>query len=157
MPAALGVAAALVLPPAWADSADELARLREEAAQLRQSLEQLEARIHALEVRQREQQDRDGSGAAEKPAGAPVPPAASAPEAPPGSVSSLLSLKQKWSQVEAGAPQETIQTLLGKPERVLNIDGNVVWYYAYPGIGRGSVFFNRDGKVTSFQAPSLGW
>lgn len=156
--AAFGVAAALVLAPAWADSADELARLREDAAQLRRSLEQLEARIHALEARQRERQDRDGSGAAGEPPRAARPPApASAPEPPLPSVSSLLSLKQSWSQIEAGAPEEKVRTLLGKPERVLAIDGNVVWYYAYPGVGPGSVFFNRQGKVTSFRAPSFGW
>ena len=49
------------------------------------------------------------------------------------------------------------QALLGKPEKALRIDGSLVWYYIYPGIGRGSVFFNGDGRVSTTQSPGLGW
>jgi hypothetical protein len=50
-----------------------------------------------------------------------------------------------------------VQALLGAPEKVMRIDGALVWYYVYPGIGPGSVFFNASGKVSSRQSPSLGW
>jgi hypothetical protein len=50
-----------------------------------------------------------------------------------------------------------VRALLGAPEKVLRIDGALMWYYAYPGIGPGSVFFNASGKVSSRQSPRLGW
>ncbi len=148
---------ALAAPSAWADPADELARLREEAAQFRQSLENLEARIQALENQQR---TRDGppTGALRgSPEPAPGSGAASLPNASPNSISVLIALKKNWSQVQPGTSEDRVQALLGKPERMLRIDGNLVWYYIYPGIGRGSVFFRSDGSVASTQSPSPGW
>src|SRR5207342_3134442 len=119
-----------------------LSRLREEAAQRRRELEGTEARIRALEnsgeAAGREDASRAGSALATQ-------------------VSPLVQLKQNWSQVEPGTPQDRVQALLGAPERVLRIDGALVWYYVYPGIGPGSVFFNASGKVSSRQSPSLGW
>ncbi len=53
--------------------------------------------------------------------------------------------------------EDGVQALLGKPEGELRIDGNPVWYYVHPGIGRGSVFFNGDGRVSSAQSPTFGW
>ena len=129
--------AALSALPAWADQSDDLNRLREEAAKQRRDLEETEGRIRALEPQK---------------GGAPV-----RATSPASQVSELALLKKNWSQVEPGAPQERVQTLLGAPEKVLRIDGALVWYYAYPGIGPGSVFFNASGKVSSRQAPSFGW
>jgi hypothetical protein len=123
--------------PAAADQGDDLNRLRDEAAQQRRDLEVTEARIRALE-----QQKGD----------APVRDTTPAPQ-----VSQLAQLKKNWSQVEPGTPQDRVRALLGEPEKVLRIDGALVWYYAYPAIGPGSVFFNASGKVSSRQSPSLGW
>jgi hypothetical protein len=134
---ACSFAAALNALPAWADQSDDLNRLREEAAKQRRDLEETEGHIRALE-----QQRGD----------APVRAATPGPR-----VSELVQLKKNWSQVEPGAPQERVHTLLGAPEKVLRIDGALVWYYAYPGIGPGSVFFNASGKVSSRQSPYLGW
>lgn len=134
---ACSIAVTLSALPAWADQGDDVNRLREEAAKQRRDLEETEDRIRALEQQK---------GAA------PVRAASPAPK-----VSELALLKKNWSQVEPGAPQERVQTLLGAPEKVLHIDGALVWYYAYPGIGPGSVFFNASGKVSSRQAPSFGW
>jgi hypothetical protein len=142
---------ALISLPAAADQTEELARLREEAAELRHSLNRLDARIDALENQSR---NPALSGKVEPSQPAPMPPA---PLAAPASLQPIVSLKQNWSQVERGIPQQTVQSLLGQPERVLRIDGNTVWYYTYPGIGRGSVFFSDDGKVSSAQSPSFGW
>lgn len=130
---ACGAAAALTALPAAADQSDDLSRLREDAAQQRRELEGTEARIRALEQK---------SGEA---------------TAPATQVSPLVQLKQSWSQVEPGMPQDRVEALLGKPKNVLRIDGALVWYYAYPGIGPASVFFNASGKVSSRQSPSLGW
>ncbi len=134
---ACSIAAALSAVPAWADQSDDLDRLREEAVKQRRDLEETEGRIRTLEQQK---------------GGAPFRAASTAPQ-----VSELALLKKNWSQVEPGAPQERVQTLLGAPEKVLRIDGALVWYYAYPGIGPGSVFFNAGGKVSSRQAPSFGW
>jgi len=132
---AAGLAALLLSAPAVGQD-DELARLREEAAVLRQSLDRLEARIRALE---------GNAGAA---------------TASPGhseSIDALASLKRGWSQVAPGLPEDKVEALLGKPEKILRIDNTLVWYYLYPEIGRGSVFFNASGKVSSRQAPGVGW
>ena len=128
------IAVALSAPAAGQD--DELARLHQEAAALRQALDRLEARIQALE----------------RNAGA-----AGASRSYSGSIDALASLKRGWSQVVPGLPEDKVEALLGKPEKVLRIDNTLVWYYLYPEIGRGSVFFNASGKVSSRQAPGVGW
>jgi len=145
---ACGIVLALTTLSVAADPTDELARLREEAAQLRQALDKLDARIRALE-------SQDGGLVARKDSGQPEASRTGASLA--AQMSPLVSLKQNWSQVQPGTPEDRVQALLGKPERVLRIDGALVWYYIYPGIGRGSVFFNANGKVSSAQSPSLGW
>ncbi len=157
--AALGVAVALSASPVRADPTEDLARLKQEAAQLRHSLDQLEAKIGALENRQG---GRNVAPSATGPASNPGPEGS--PANAPGStaksvateVTSLAALRQNWSRVQPGTTDDAVQALLGKPERVLRIDGSPVWYYLYPGVGRGSVFFTLDGKVSSTQAPVGG-
>lgn len=138
LPLLLALVTALSALPAAADQSDDLTRLREEAARQRSDLEGTEARIRALEQKSGD----TAAGADSAPAIQPSP---------------LLQLKKNWSQVEPGTPQERVQVLLGAPEKVMRIDGALVWYYVYPGIGPGSVFFNASGKVSSRQSPSLGW
>ena len=162
--AALGIVIALITPSAWADQTEELSRLRQEAAQIRQSLEKLEAKIQAIENPLGNQgshldtrPSEHSSGATTQMQRAPNAGAANAPDAALTSISSLVEMKQNWLQVQRGTPEERVQKLLGKPEKVLRIDGNLVWYYVYRGIGRGSVFFDGNGKVSATQPPSLGW
>src|SRR5258706_6738009 len=38
---------------------------------------------------------------------------------------------------------------VGPPERVQSVEGSAVWYYAFPGIGRVSVFFDGNGTVSN--------
>ena len=140
---AFGAAAALTALPAGAQPSGDVSRLREEAAQQRRDLEATEARIRTLE-----QKSGETAGRGE----APHTGTALATQ-----VSPLVQLKQSWSQVEPGTPEDRVRALLGAPQKVLRIDGTLVWYYAYPGIGPGSVFFNASGKVSSRQSPSLGW
>lgn len=134
-----GLVTALTALSAVADPSDELTQLRKEAAELRQKQDQLDAKIRALE------------------SPAPAKAGGARPEAGSRSADPLPLLKQNWAQIGPGTPREKVQTLLGPPEKVLRIDGSTVWYYAYPGIGRGSVFFTESGKVSSLQSPSFGW
>lgn len=124
------LAAALVALPARADREEDIARLREEAAVLRRSLEKLEAEIRALE----------GSR-----------PEARAPAEP-----SLVSVHRSWSGIRRGLSKERVNEVLGAPGSVLHINGDLVWYYVYPGVGKGSVFFDREDRVTAVQAPNFG-
>jgi hypothetical protein len=140
--AAFGFAIAFGAPPAVAGPTDELTQLRKEAAELRQKMDQLDAKIQALE----------GQSPAASAKAASVRPEAASSNAHP-----VALLKENWARVEPGIPQEKVQSLLGPPEKVLRIDGSTVWYYAYPGVGRGSVFFTGSGKVSSSQSPSFGW
>lgn len=125
---AFALAAALAALPVRAEPTDELTSLRQETERLRQSLHELENRIQALEERK----------------AAPAEPA-------------FFVLQRKWSEIRPGTPQEHVEVLLGKPERVMRINGDLVWYYLYPDLGRGSVFFSAEGKVTAAQAPRLSW
>lgn len=126
---ALVLLAGLAALPAFADRADDIARLRDEAADLRQRLDRLDAKIQALEA-----------------AAPAVPPAAASP----------TSLRESWSQVHSGVPKDRVHALLGEPAQVMRINGDLVWYYVYPGVGAASVFFNAADKVTSVQAPRSG-
>jgi outer membrane protein assembly factor BamE (lipoprotein component of BamABCDE complex) len=54
--------------------------------------------------------------------------------------------------------QNAVIALLGDPSSRSTLDGRTVWYYIYPGTGRGSVFFTDAGRVSSRQSPfGLGW
>lgn len=144
---AAGCVAFALSAPRLAHGEDgELARLRQEAVDLRQALESVEARIRVLET-------RDPAAQAVSPRGNSAPAAQNAPAA----MDALVTLKRNWSQVVPGITREEVQALLGAPGNVLRIDGTPVWYYVYPGIGRGSVFFREDGTVSSRQSPPLGW
>jgi hypothetical protein len=135
---------ALVALPAIADTADELDSLRQEAARMRQSLDAFDARIRALEA-------ADPS---------PKPPVANKATMSPYDKQALppaFSLQRDWSEIKPGTSKERVDELLGKPEREMRINGDQVWYYVYPGVGRGSVFFDGQGKVSSTQAPRAGW
>ncbi|HKW36320.1 MAG TPA: hypothetical protein VJO54_00755 [Burkholderiales bacterium] len=140
-----GALAALSACAAAADQSENLSRLREEAAQQRQTLEATESRIRALE--------QNGENASGGHAGAQPGSADDASR----TQMSLARLKKNWSQVEPGTPRERVHALLGAPDKVLRIDGSLVWYYVYPGIGPASVFFSGSGKVSSRQSPSFGW
>lgn len=133
---AFGLAIGLSAVRAAADQSEDLTRLREEAAQQRRDLEGTEARIRALG-------GDTGNAAARNASLQPASP--------------LVQLKKSWSQLEPGTPMERVQALLGPPQKVLRIDGALVWYYVYPEVGPASVFFNASGKVSSRQSPSFGW
>lgn len=131
---AVSVAAAL---PASAQISDELTALKQEQARLRQSLDEIDRRIRALE----------GTSA---PAGM-TPPAVEVRQTTP------LTLQHAWSEIKPGVMKTRVDQILGKPAREMLINSDRVWYYVYPGIGNGSVFFNSQDKVTAAQPPRPGW
>ena len=139
------IALFISIPAAGQD--DSLPRLRQDTQQLRRSLDQLEARIRALENREPSPDAGASAPAGDSPGARAAPAHASSP----------VSMKRNWSQVRPGTPDDEVRALLGKPEKELRIDGNPVWYYVYPGVGRGSVFFTADRKVSSAQEPASGW
>jgi outer membrane protein assembly factor BamE (lipoprotein component of BamABCDE complex) len=65
-------------------------------------------------------------------------------------------LRLSWRKVKRGMTDTQIADVLGPPSHDTRINGKRVWYYYYPGVGAGSVFFNSDGRVSSDQAPSIG-
>jgi hypothetical protein len=134
--ACAAIAGPLALP-AHADSADEIAQLRGEMVQMRQALEAFDARIRALE-----------SG---------KPASQAAPETSKQPASGYVALQAKWSEVRPGTPKARVEELLGRPERELRINSDLVWYFDYPSMGRGSVFFNNAGLVAAVQPPRVGW
>jgi hypothetical protein len=131
---ACAVIAGPLAPPAHADSADEIAQLRRE---MRQALEAFDVRIRALE-----------SG---------TPALQAAPESSKQPASGFVALQAKWSEVRPGTPKARVEELLGRPERELRINSDLVWYFDYPSLGRGSVFFNNAGLVAAVQPPRVGW
>jgi len=86
-----------------------------------------------------------------------APIAAAQPGASPSYMSPEALLKASWNQVEKGMDQAAVTALLGAPSTTFLLDGRRVWYYYYPGTGRGSVFFTDAGRVSSYQSPFLGF
>ncbi len=128
--------------PANAQSTDELKSLKEEQARLRQSLDAIDRRIRALE---------EASGVTAPAPAAPVD--RSAGESGP----SLVALHRNWAEIKPGIAKARVDQLLGKPDREMRINGDLVWYYVYPAVGRGSVFFSENEKVSAVQSPVSGW
>jgi hypothetical protein len=156
------IVAALMALPAHAGPTDELVRLRQEAARMRQSLDVLDARIRALEngnspARAPGESDRSVAPPTESTLTPPMPNTVAVNPPNSQSVSPLLLLQRNWSEIKPGMSKEQVDALLGKPERVMRINGDLTWYYVHPGFGRGSVFFDDEGKVSSAQSPHLGW
>ncbi len=171
---ALPLLAVLALACVRASAADPGdAALRKEVGALEEKVRILEQRVELLEGRSTAVPA--ARPAAETPASSPAPataatpaPAAAAPVAsaaapvPPaaaqagGYVSPEAALRASWSKIRQGIDMREVERLLGDPSRKLTLDGRTVWYYEYPGTGRGSVFFTDAGRVSSSQSP-LGW
>jgi outer membrane murein-binding lipoprotein Lpp len=67
--------------------------------------------------------------------------------------SPLIQLQGHWAKISTGMTSAEVFGLLGEPTRRLNMDGRTVWYYSYPALGNGSVFFTDAGIVSSRQSP----
>lgn len=146
---ALLVGLAATLLPAQAQEQDPTS-LQKEVDQLRQEVQSLKEQVKSLH---------------EPPPVATPPPVTQptpapnkvepAPTKPPAG--SITALRESWSHVEKGMTRAQIQKVLGPPTNELTINGKLVWYYYYTGVGGSSVFFNGDGRVSSHQRPTVGF
>ncbi len=82
-----------------------------------------------------------------------VPIAARRIEAAAIGPSAQVQLRSNWARIGAGMTSAEVSGLLGEPTRRLTLDGRSVWYYSYPALGNGSVFFTDSGQVSSRQSP----
>ena len=93
----------------------------------------------------------------------PTPPDSLLPPPPPPTGSRLrapntvLALRERWSRVAKKCTQAEISDVLGQPSKEIRIDGKLVWYYYYPGIGGASVFFKRMAMFPVIRRPNVGW
>jgi len=150
---------------------EETGALVKQIKELQQQVERLDARVRELEQRlsaesaqghqdrgntgtnspgagEEESHDRSAEGTAEN------PPAAS----PSGVDKEKPSISQRWRTLERGMTAEAVEALLGLPQRVIEVDDKIVWYYRYPNVGAGSVLFNPDKRVSGWQKPPFhGW
>ncbi|MHB8447422.1 MAG: outer membrane protein assembly factor BamE domain-containing protein [Rudaea sp.] len=143
--------------PAHAGTSEEAA-LREQVDALRTIVAQLQAQVNRLAAIVAATPAPAAPQLPAPQAAAPAPPAAAVPAAvlQAGQVSPEEALKDRWSQIRSAMSQDDVTKLLGAPSRQFSIDGRRVWYYVYPGIGRGSVFFTGEHRVSSRQSP-FGW
>lgn len=153
--------------------ADESAvsELRQQVEELKDTVRQLQERVNALE--KGDTASWIPATTAPAPASAPTaaPAQASAPKtmetapasdrAAPAARASVddkvVILRNSWRRISTGMKQADVKETLGPPTRETLINGKVVWYYYYAGLGAGSVFFNADGRISSSQSPNLGW
>lgn len=162
LPAALALLV-FAAPPAWAAGeapsslATRVDRLTERVQTLEATVKRLEHELHA----QREATPAAAGAASSVPAPAataPTPNPAAAPQAKAASTSeSPWIIKSKWQSIKKGMTSQQIHSLLGEPGQQFQLSGKTVWYYRYPGVGGGSIFFSNDGTVASWQRPPFGW
>jgi hypothetical protein len=144
------VLATVIGLPAWGQDSDTEA-LRKEIEQLRQKVQKLEEQQAAKPEAGRAAVSPEQTSPAA--AGQPAAQSASPTPAP----TSVTALRESWSRVARNMSQAEIAEVLGQPNKKTRIDGKLVWYYYYPGIGGASMFFKSNGQVSSYQPPNVGW
>ena len=138
----------------------EASSLQKEIEELRREVKSLQEQVKTLKTEPSpapppQAQPAPNAAPAPPPQAQPAPNAAPAPAKP--AADSIVALRESWRQVDRGMTQAQIGGLLGPPTKEIRIDGKLVWYYYYAGIGGASVFFNGDGRVSSSQRPTIGW
>ena len=175
----LALTTAVALAPAQARE-DHEAALKRQLDEVRQQLHELQLKLEHLETEfGAAQAPSSAAVGVPGPSSTPVPATTAAPltDAPPSPAPAPVEagtspapaaapaafqwremLKDQWRRVEHGMSGEEIRKLLGPPSREFSVDGKPVWYYAYPGIGNGSVMFSRDGRIVAdWQHPPFGF
>ena len=141
----------------------ELGALRRQVEELTNTVRQLQERIDALEKNDTASWIPATSAPAPDHASAPKTietapaPVRAAPSARASVDDKVVILRNSWRRISTGMRQDDVKQTLGPPTRETLINGKVVWYYYYAGLGAGSVFFNADGRASSSQSPNLGW
>ena len=150
--------------PAHPDEADA-SSLQKEVEQLRQEVQSLKEQVKSVQeapaaTSPRQTPPVTGQSATSLPAQVVPTPNVTSPSVPTAAkpaADSIATLRERWSQVKKGMPKAQITDVLGTPTKELTINGKLVWYYYYKGIGGSSVFFNSDGRVSSQQRPTVSW
>ena len=166
----------LAIIPLWAASGAEgedegTAAVAKQIEELQQRVERLDGRVRELERRlssepAQQLQDQEKSDANTPPAeeGKSLGSAAEREaepqpsESPSGVDREKPSISQRWRTLERGMTAEAVEALLGLPQRVIEVDSKIVWYYRYPNVGAGSVVFTANKRVSGWQKPPFhGW
>jgi len=158
------VIALLVLPCAQPVHAQD-----NDITALRKQVEELQGMVKALQrqidnMQERTATETSASTQPKAPAAvAPVvqggaDPSARIPAAPArpttkSQVPGPETLRENWHALNKGMSRQAVNKLLGAPNRTFKLNDNLIWYYDYAGIGKGSVMFSQDGQVTDWQAP----
>ena len=157
------------VPAAYAEDT-ELRTLRQQVEELKDTVRQLQERVNALE--KSDTASWIPATIAPAPAAATTAPSqtlppkametAPAPDRAPSTGRAsvddkVVILRNSWRRISTGMKQADVKETLGLPTKEMLINGKVVWYYYYAGLGAGSVFFNGDGRISSSQSPNLGW
>lgn len=150
---------------AYADDGD-LRALRRQVDELTATVRQLHDRIKVLE------REAPWVPAAQSSPSESIPPDPVAPKnvetaptaverAAPAAKASvddkIVVLRKSWREISGEMTREHVREVLGPPSKEMLINGKVVWYYLYSGLGAGSVFFKSNGHVSSIQPPNIGW
>ena len=161
------------LPAARAAEPD-VASLEREVAALQEVVQRLQAQVDRLESHPTPAEQstsyapRSAQPAASEAVSQPVSratPKAALPAVPIAALESgadplvtnpQAQLRANWSKIEPGIDSDEVSRLLGAPTKKLRLDGRNAWYYSYPALGNGSVFFTDVGRVSSRQSP-FGW
>ncbi|MGB8326862.1 MAG: hypothetical protein WCE48_04715 [Steroidobacteraceae bacterium] len=151
---------ALLAPAACAD--DEIAALRGQLEQIKSLVQGFDARLRALEAARAQSPliprptapDASTSGLVAQ--GTPRPVTSTAHLAPTIDASTPVVPRLAWHRIHAGLTESDVQALIGPPTKVFELAGKTVWYYYYPSVGAGSVFFGSRGVASSVQRPSGG-
>jgi len=154
----------LVLASGAARADDDIAALRGRLDQIKELVVEFETRLNALEAaRGSAAVSPPQAGAAAVAATGPVAAPEPAPIAPPSSVTPptaaeapVVVPRAQWRRVQTGLTMEEVKALIGAPTKTFELAGKRVWYYYYPGIGAGSVFFDTNARASSFQRPAGG-
>lgn len=144
----------VAIPLAARGENSETTALRREVSDLKQVVQHLSERVEGLEKQllPRSASDPQAAAAPETPVPLVSAPATPAPRgaapATPGD-----SIRNHWRQISRGMTTQEVETLLGRPQRTMNVNLRTVWYYTYPEVGSGSVVFAPEGGVDDWQTP----
>jgi hypothetical protein len=164
------ILSAVLVADARADDS-EIRALKQQVQELKDSVQQLRDRINVLENREQGASWVPATVASTPPAISAEPTTAPSPSktqaSPPLSATAsaqtmavddkVVLLRNSWRHISTGMKQEEVKETLGPPTKEMLMNGKLVWYYHYSGLGAGSVFFNANGRSSSSQPPNLGW
>lgn len=134
----------LAIPLAARAEDSQPTTLRQEVIDLKQAVQHLTERVEGLEKQI-------------LPRSESVPQAAATPATPVPRVSAPAtpgdSIRKHWREISRGMSAQDVETLIGRPQRTMNVNLRTVWYYTYPEVGSGSIVFAPEGGVDDWQAP----